>query len=153
MSFFRLPPSLVHLNLRGNRLHHISNLSLSAVASTLQDLDIAENPLRCDCALFEISKQIQRQPDFSDRSLYYCFAENWQHPLKSYLDSAENFCESRTEYSPTLTTLIINFAGLLITCIAVAAIFACIILKAYRAVDCKLASYAPVPQSETPVDV
>uniref|UniRef100_A0AC34F7G1 LRRCT domain-containing protein n=1 Tax=Panagrolaimus sp. ES5 TaxID=591445 RepID=A0AC34F7G1_9BILA len=149
----KLPPSLVHLNLRGNRLHHVANLSLSPVSATLQDLDIAENPLRCDCSLFEISKQIQRQPDYSDRSLYYCFAENWQHPLKSYLDSAENFCESRTEFSPTLSTLIINFAGLLITCLAVAAIFACIILKAYRAVDCKLASYAPVPQSETPVDV
>lgn len=143
----------MHLNLRGNRLHHIANFTIAAAAHSLQDLDVAENPLRCDCALFEISKQIQRQPDYSDRSLYYCFAENWQHPLKSYLDSAVNFCESRAEFSPTLGTLILNFAGLLITCLAVACIFACVLLKAYRAVDCKLANYAPVPQSETPVDV
>lgn len=143
----------MHLNLRNNKIHSIGNLSTAPVSTHMQNLDLAENPLHCECSLFAISKLLEKQSDYEDRSIYYCFAENWQHPLKSYLESAEHFCDTqRSSYGPSIWSVFFNFLGLLISCLLIAVVFAFILLKAYKAVDCKLVSYAPVPQ-EAPVEV
>ncbi|KAE9551321.1 hypothetical protein FO519_005472 [Halicephalobus sp. NKZ332] len=150
---FQFPKNIMNLNLRNNKIHSIGNLSLAPAFTNLQNLDLAENPLSCDCSLFSVLKLLQRQTDFEDRSIYYCFAENWQHPLKSYLESAEHYCDTqRTSYGPSIWSVLFNFLGLLITCLLVAFVFAFILLKIYKAIDCKLVSYAPVPQ-ENPVEV
>uniref|UniRef100_A0A7E4VQC2 LRRCT domain-containing protein n=1 Tax=Panagrellus redivivus TaxID=6233 RepID=A0A7E4VQC2_PANRE len=156
LDFTNLPQTLVHLNLRRNKLHSTKNLIQTTLKTTLIDLDIAENPLRCECNLFALAPLLSRQADYTDRSQYYCFAENWQHPLKSYLDSAEHFCSAseREDSSGTIATFIINSLALLVFCLVVAVIIAYFILKIYNHMHCKgWSSYTPVAQNDLPVDL
>uniref|UniRef100_A0AC34PZV5 Uncharacterized protein n=1 Tax=Panagrolaimus sp. JU765 TaxID=591449 RepID=A0AC34PZV5_9BILA len=149
---FELPENLRKLNLQNNRIHSIGNLSTSPVATHLQDLELGNNPLHCECSLFSVAKLLKIQPDYADRSIYYCFADNWQHPLKSYFEVNERFCDNENLYGPSLLAMFFNIIGMLILCSAVAVLFGFIMLRAYRTVGCKIASYAPVP-SEPPVEV
>ncbi|KAI6217474.1 LRRCT domain-containing protein [Aphelenchoides fujianensis] len=65
----RLPPCPLSLNVHDNLVHDLGNFSETQF-SCLKELDL------------------------SDRTQYYCFADSWQHPLQSYVQSAE-FCRER----------------------------------------------------------
>uniref|UniRef100_A0A1I7ZAX6 LRRCT domain-containing protein n=1 Tax=Steinernema glaseri TaxID=37863 RepID=A0A1I7ZAX6_9BILA len=105
-----LPPCVAHLNLKNNLLHFITNFSAPTV-SCLHEIDVADNPLLCDCSLSDIAHLLMTLPHIADRSHYYCFASNWQHPLLPYLANIHSCSSTSLE---NIIPMFVNFALFLI---------------------------------------
>ncbi|TKR67133.1 hypothetical protein L596_023334 [Steinernema carpocapsae] len=105
-----LPPCVAHLNLKNNLLHYVSNFTTPTL-SCLHEIDVADNPLVCDCSLSPISHLLVTLPHIEDRSHYYCFASNWQHPLLPYLSNIHSCSPTSLD---NLIPMFVNFALFLI---------------------------------------
>ncbi|PIC37925.1 hypothetical protein B9Z55_010101 [Caenorhabditis nigoni] len=103
-----LPENLRTLDLGENRVQFTSNFSK---LEHLRDLRVDQNPLRCDCSLYDIVPHLLNQSQVSDPLLYYCFSGSWQYPLLPYLASVKPCIDTtRNFYSILITTFIIAFA-------------------------------------------
>ncbi|CAI2347575.1 unnamed protein product [Caenorhabditis sp. 36 PRJEB53466] len=103
-----LPDNLRTLDLGENRIQFTSNFSK---LQQLRDLRVDQNPLRCDCSLYDIVPHLLNQTQISDPLLYYCFSGSWQYPLLPYLASVKPCTDStRNFYSILISTFLVAFA-------------------------------------------
>ncbi|CAI5445932.1 unnamed protein product [Caenorhabditis angaria] len=101
-----LPDGLRTLDLGENRIQYTSNFSK---LEKLRDLRVDQNPLRCDCSLYEIVPHLLNQSQVEDPTLYYCFSGSWQYPLYPYLVSVRPCVNTmKNFYSILITTFIIS---------------------------------------------
>uniref|UniRef100_A0A915CQ09 Toll-like receptor 3 n=1 Tax=Ditylenchus dipsaci TaxID=166011 RepID=A0A915CQ09_9BILA len=87
-----LPACVVELVLRENQLQDVGRFSEKQL-KCLKELDLGVNPLECDCSLMTLDNVLKQQANFYDRTEYYCFIDNWQHSLGTYLESNSQLCE------------------------------------------------------------
>ncbi|KAI6173680.1 hypothetical protein M3Y98_01107700 [Aphelenchoides besseyi] len=147
-----LPPCLLSLNAHDNLIHSLGNFTETQF-TCLKELDLSVNPLNCDCSLAILAPILEHQPGFEDRTQYYCFADSWQHPLQSYVQSAE-FCREQAE-GDRFVSLFLNFLGLLAAFVIIAGVSAIAMLRVCSTLSKRMMpfSYKPVIQSEIPVDL
>ncbi|CAB3402539.1 unnamed protein product [Caenorhabditis bovis] len=101
-----LPENLRTLDLGENRIQFTSNFSRM---EKLRDLRVDQNPLRCDCSLYDIVSHLLNQSQIADPLLYYCFAGSWQYPLLPYLAAVKPCSDSvKGFYSILIMTFLIS---------------------------------------------
>ncbi|CAD5234099.1 unnamed protein product [Bursaphelenchus xylophilus] len=148
----RLPKCLMSLSSRGNFIHLLGNFSEDQF-SCLKEMDLARNPLKCDCSLALLSPILEHQAGYTDRSEYYCFSDNWQHPLRAYVESAR-FCQDQSD-EDRFTPLLLNFMGILTVFIVLAGLAVFLMFRFCAVLSKRVMpfAYKPVLQSDLIVDL
>ncbi|KAI1716317.1 leucine rich repeat domain-containing protein [Ditylenchus destructor] len=154
----QLPECVAHIEVRDNRIQTLGNMSRAQI-DCLKEFDVGLNPLICHCSLVQFAIILQQQPSIEDRSEYYCFADDWQHSLKAYLEGSADFCEITASKSNGglryITTLLVNMLGIVSLLVGGAALIAFVVFKLSNLVGYRFIpfAYKPVPQTEAPVSL
>lgn len=139
-----LPVSLTYLDVSQNQIHYVLNIS-TLERSQLHELDLSQNPLICECSLAEITPLLSNRTSSYGTDAYYCFAGQWQYPLRNYIENVKSCLYRRSDWLSTLWRLV----ALLATAGLLASIAVLLAVKANR-LRCSpvLFAYRPLTSNE-----
>lgn len=105
-----LPKNLISLDASNNHIHSIANFTTMRLKN-LKDLNLAKNPLNCECKLSELIYLFSNDTYYKS-DYYYCFYGTWKYSLQFYVKNMQ-LCTSSSKFLPTFLYFVLFLIGLI----------------------------------------